>query len=471
MNFEGLPLYLAGGITGGGGGGMGTVTSIAAADSSVTLTPDPITSIGSIQVDATLQADIADNKRKLVPWDVVGSDVTLADDLIQASSKKIKTDMVESGSYIEGVFDGELIKKAPGGAVNSYFGMGGTPPVGDDCIIFGEASAPLSLGNKVICIGNGALQNTVDSNQVAIGVDCMKGGVFSHTGKFNTAIGTKSMENIFGNTTRCTSVGFRSGIDTQGSECVSIGADSSCGLGTNSVTVGVSSETTFTNSICIGHDAVGTKNNQFVMGNSLLTEIIPQSNGLCDLGTNTNAFKNVQADTFNGKKVNIGEFVGTGSTVVLTNSTVETSLVPTGVGSLTFLANTVQIGDTYRLFVSGNLETDSKDEEITLRLKFGSTEIINTAFLELSEVMVPMCFEIESEFTFKTIGAISFLNTSLKFSYVKDDGDNDYRAQLKCEQTNPDSTVNNTIDLTGEWLNALAGNVISVNMFSLHKIY
>ena len=76
MNFEAIPLYLAGG----GGGGAGSVSISAGAG--ITVSPNPITSIGSIAVDPTVLADVTDNKRKLttVEWDDIDT-VTVDDNL------------------------------------------------------------------------------------------------------------------------------------------------------------------------------------------------------------------------------------------------------------------------------------------------------------------------------------------------------------------------------------------------------
>ena len=93
-----------------------------------------------------------------------------------------------------------------------------------------------------------------------------------------------------------TVIGSSSGryLDTADQNVI-VGA-SSCGSTVNlnhNTCVGTFTEGFGNNSIALGHDATCLKDNQCVIGDVALAEIVPGGNGVCDLGSTTNAFKDV----------------------------------------------------------------------------------------------------------------------------------------------------------------------------------
>jgi hypothetical protein len=139
----------------------------------------------------------------------------------------------------------------------------------------GNVGAMLGADNTVF----GELAHSVctsGSNNTAIGASSME---LATTGYQNTAIGWRGLYNI-AQGYRNTSVGVLSGFDiVTGFDNICIGMSSSAGSADSQ------------NRIVIGADAIGTTNNECVIGNAALDTIISGANNSCDLGSTARQFK------------------------------------------------------------------------------------------------------------------------------------------------------------------------------------
>lgn len=214
----------------------------------------------------------------------------------------------------EGNVQGELLKIKAAGTYYAGLGAGFALTTAVDVMFLGDNAGSSSSGNGNIAIGARAAQ-----------------GNSTHTGANNTSIGTDSLLLVEGEAKNNTCIGaFSGGGITTGSQNVCVGN----GTATNSsfaTVVGRGASANYDNSTSIGNLCSTTKANQIALGNGSVIEIVPKSSGLCDLGTATYSWKNIQCSTINGQTFNApqsGAFMYHGSSLIDTqeNDTIHKAL-------------------------------------------------------------------------------------------------------------------------------------------------
>lgn len=203
----------------------------------------------------------------------------------------------EADIYQEGGVAGELVKTVNTDSL--YAGAGSF-----DAITAG------ALGN--VAYGIDTLKNITSEDQnTAIGAysqrDILGAGntslghksLMAVTGvnSFNVAIGELASSS-FNNTQDNVTVGYNANIfpgSFQGGVCIGSQAQNFVGS---------------TNNIVIGQTVTGTKTNQAMIGNASLNEIVNMGDGVCDIGSTANRFKNahfsgdISTGTINGDDLN-----------------------------------------------------------------------------------------------------------------------------------------------------------------------
>jgi len=162
-----------------------------------------------------------------------------------------------------------------------------------------------------------------------------------------------------------------------------------------------------------------------------------------------------------------GLYSQTVQSATVTNTTTETSIVGTGVGSLTVPANTFAVGNSYHAKIGGVLSAQNGDD-ITIRVKSGSTVLATTGALDL-EATTNMAWECEIDFTIATIGASGSICTNGNFAYNRNTGT--LEGYVFQDVVTFDTTVDNTLDITVEWAQAKTQDEIYSANFVLHKTY
>lgn len=162
-----------------------------------------------------------------------------------------------------------------------------------------------------------------------------------------------------------------------------------------------------------------------------------------------------------------GLYAQTVQSATLTNSTTETSVVGTGVGSLSVPADAFVVGDSYHAKIGGVISAQNNDT-ITIRIKTGSTVLATTGVISL-EAVTGMGWECELDFTVAAIGATGSMCTNGNFAYNRDTGSLEGFVFQDVETF--DSTVSNTLDITAEWGQAKTQDQIYSANFVLHKTY
>jgi len=156
----------------------------------------------------------------------------------------------------------------------------------------------------------------------------------------------------------------------------------------------------------------------------------------------------------------------------ITNTTVETSLIGAGVGTLTVPANAFKVGDSFTVKMCGHLSC-ANNETVHVRLKSNGVVIGDLGVFQM-KLSTDKHFELVSDFTITKIGGagVAELFVNGQYSYNQDantqlDGVNFALAS----NTTFNTTINNTLTITAQWGLANINNSIQSQNFVLQKVY
>jgi len=169
---------------------------------------------------------------------------------------------------------------------------------------------------------------------------------------------------------------------------------------------------------------------------------------------------------------NYGLYAQTALGTVITNTTVETSLIGPGVGTLSVPPNAFKVGDSFTVKMCGNLSC-ANNETIHLRIKSDGIVIGDLGIFAM-KIATNKFFELTTDFTITKIGAagVAELFVNGQYSY-------NHNAAGVLDGTNFglvsntlfDTTVLNALSITAEWGLAKAANIIQSQNFVLTKVY
>jgi hypothetical protein len=360
------------------------------------------------------------------------------------------------------------------GGFNTVIGNdSGTSLIGgtENTIIGYQAGQGVNARNTV-CIGYLSGQYTNGGNNVYIGTQTGQGISTGSNTDCNVAIGSNSMKVI-----------------TTGDNNVAIGCNSAVTLteGIRNVCIGDFSalQPTLANQIAIGYLATTTDNNQCVIGSPALAQF--QSNGFKDLDVKSDNIlaigKTLASKVEIGKVGAITEIKGNltvpsintltavggkfSALVPLTyqNTTLQTSLISTGVGTVLFPANTLNLGDTFNIRMTGIVKSKTAGDTLLIRNIF-QVDITSVAYTIHTSDYVP--FTLDLTITFTSIGPTG--TTKLVSDGGMTIGDTRisfYQPTIK----QLSSTVPQTWQTLATWGNADPDNILIVRSFTITKTY
>jgi hypothetical protein len=169
---------------------------------------------------------------------------------------------------------------------------------------------------------------------------------------------------------------------------------------------------------------------------------------------------------------NYGLFAQTANSAIITNTTVETSLINGGVGSLSVPADGFKVGDSFRAVMAGILNV-TNNQTIRIRVKAGSIVLLDSGVQPISNITNDV-YSLNVDFTIRALGAagVASIVSLGTFHYVKTvNGVLEGFAFNAVNNTTFDTTIPNTLDITVEWGAADLGNSIYSDIFILNKIY
>ena len=167
-----------------------------------------------------------------------------------------------------------------------------------------------------------------------------------------------------------------------------------------------------------------------------------------------------------------GLFAQTANSTPITNTTVETSLINGGVGTLSVPANAFKVGDSFRAVVAGVLNV-ANNQTIRKRVKDGTSLLVDSGPKTISNITGDI-FSLNIDFTIRQLGVatVASIATLGTFHYTKtSNGVNEGFAFNAINNTTFNTTVSNTLDITVEWGAANPGNSIYSDIFVLNKTY
>ena len=170
---------------------------------------------------------------------------------------------------------------------------------------------------------------------------------------------------------------------------------------------------------------------------------------------------------------NYGLFAQTANSTIITNTTVESSLINGGVGTLTIPANGFAVGDSFRA-VFGGVMNANNNQNITIRVKAGSIVLLNSGPQNLGSSVINDVWSLNIDFTIRAIGAagVASIVTLGAFHYTKTNNSSVQGFGFNTvNSTTFDTTISNALNVTAQWDTASSGNNIYSDIFMLNKIY
>jgi len=167
-----------------------------------------------------------------------------------------------------------------------------------------------------------------------------------------------------------------------------------------------------------------------------------------------------------------GLFSQTANSVTISATTVETTLIDGGVGTLSVPANGFRVGDSFRADFGGVI-TAANNQTIDLRVKSGLITLGDSLAQPITNITNNV-WSLSINFTIRAIGGpgVASIVTLGTFNYTKTvNGTIEGFSFNTVNNTTFDTTVSNTLDVTLQWGSANAGNAIYSDIFVLNKIY
>jgi hypothetical protein len=169
---------------------------------------------------------------------------------------------------------------------------------------------------------------------------------------------------------------------------------------------------------------------------------------------------------------NYGLYVQTQNSTPITATTLESSLIGAGLGTLSVPANGFSVGDSFVANLYGHISCVGT-ATIRIRVKSGSTLLADTGIIAL-DVTTNKHWSFEVNFTIRSLGTIgvgSIVSAGV-FSYIKNSGLNFEGANfVSLNNTTFNTTILNTLDITAQWNTNNASNTMYSDIFVLNKIY
>jgi hypothetical protein len=170
--------------------------------------------------------------------------------------------------------------------------------------------------------------------------------------------------------------------------------------------------------------------------------------------------------------ISYGLFAQTANSTVITNTTVESSLINGGVGTLSVPANGFSIGDSFRAIFGGVLNT-ANNQTIRIRVKSNGVLLLDSGAQSITNITNNV-YNLHIDFTIRALGGAGTASiVSLgAFNYVKtSNGAIEGFGFNVVNNTTFNTTISNTLDVTVQWGAASAGNSIYSDIFILNKTY
>ena len=167
-----------------------------------------------------------------------------------------------------------------------------------------------------------------------------------------------------------------------------------------------------------------------------------------------------------------GLFAQTAESNFVYHSSGETSIVGAGVGTLSVPANTFKVGDSFLVRMCGEL-TCANNEQLHIHIKSNGVKIIDGLVYTLSAAN-NKGWELTLDFTIAQIGGAGTAEilSNCLFTYNKNANNNIDGVHLRQkEKSDFNTTINNNLTITAEWIGSSGANRIKSQNFTLTKVF
>lgn len=157
---------------------------------------------------------------------------------------------------------------------------------------------------------------------------------------------------------------------------------------------------------------------------------------------------------------NSGQIFVSTTTVTVSNTAAETTLLGAGVGTLTIPANFMVVGKSMRLHMSGTV-TNTGVPTLQIKAKLGATTIADSTAFATAVITGTMGWTLDVDLTCRTAGASGTVFAQGQFAYTPTIG-TPARASLVNTAVSSaiDFTATKLVDVTATWGTASASNTI-----------
>jgi hypothetical protein len=166
-------------------------------------------------------------------------------------------------------------------------------------------------------------------------------------------------------------------------------------------------------------------------------------------------------------------FAQTGNSTIISGTTVESTLINGGVGTLSVPANGFQVGDSFRAIFGGVMNA-ANNQTLRIRVKAGSVILLDSGVQNLGSSVVNDIWSLNIDFTIRQLGGagVASIVSLGSFHYTKTNNASVQGFGFNViNNTTFNTTVNNTLDVTVQWGSNNAGNSIYSDIFILNKTY
>ena len=156
----------------------------------------------------------------------------------------------------------------------------------------------------------------------------------------------------------------------------------------------------------------------------------------------------------------------------ITETIVETSLIGSGVGTLSVPPNSFTIGDSFTVKMCGALSC-ANNETIHIRVRSNGIIIADAGIFQM-KISTNKYFELILDFTITKLGVagVAELFANGQYSYNQNANNNlDGTNFALISNTTFNTTITNTLTITAQWGSANINNSIQSQNFVLNKIY
>ena len=168
-----------------------------------------------------------------------------------------------------------------------------------------------------------------------------------------------------------------------------------------------------------------------------------------------------------------GLYAQTANSTTVTNTTTETTIIGSGVGTLTVGANQFVVGDSFRADIAG-LMSAQNNQTLRVKIKAGSVILADSGPQNLGSAISSDVWALSINFTVRALGAagVASMVSLGTFTYIKTNNATIEGFSFNTlNSTTFDTTISNVLGITVEWGSANAGNTIYSDTFVLNKIY